>query len=68
MIPSAGKRYGHSFYLRLSIQPYKKGDILTNPNGVDLLILKTYKSKWWKFLRWLGFEIKSPNVVKVKYK
>lgn len=63
-----GKRLGNPFYLRLSVQPYKKGNILTSSEGVNLIVLRTYKSWWWKFLRWLGFKVQSPNVVKVRYK
>ena len=62
-----GKYNGQIFYLRLWPFPYKKGDLIKTSEGVKLIVLKTYKSWWWRFLRWLGFKVKSPNIVKVRY-
>lgn len=62
------KHNKQSFYLQLSSQFFKKGDTMISPNGIELLVLKTYKSRWWRFLRWLGFKVKSSGTVKVKYK
>lgn len=48
--------------------PFRKGEILTyNLSGRDLLVLKVYKSNWFKRLLYRAFGVKPLNGCKVKF-
>lgn len=54
------------FILRLDATYFKKGQIIQDSQGRDLLILKSYPYNWWrKLLRWLGFKIRNYHYYKV---
>lgn len=53
-----------SFTIVLEKSYFKKNDIIV-ANGAECIVIKSYNTRWYRFLVWLGFEI---NLSKIKVK
>ena len=49
---------GESFHLYFKEAYFNKKDILSTADGVELIVTKVYKNRWWRrLLRRLGFKL-----------
>jgi len=57
---------GKTFKLYFEKAYFNKKDILTGPNGIELIVTKVTINWWKRFLLWLGFTVSIFEGIEVK--